>query len=322
MTNSSPAYEPLSAKTVMNRVSTPKMPFDWSINPYRGCTHGCSFCYARETHTFMGKAADDSFRTQVFMKTNAAEALEAQLEKMAKRVGYNLTVLARQIGVVQIGTATDPYQPIEARTGITRKCLEVLKRFRVPVAITTRSPLVLRDIDVLQKMDIRGVHLSVHTLNKSVWRNLEPATPAPLKRLEAVAALVNHDIPAGILLAPVIPGISDSTEDLADVVQAAKAHHAQFLWPSALRLSPEVKIWFMGVIKEKYPREYPRLAQLYRDEYAPKWYEADLKRRVHLLMAQHGFEREDRMQLARSMSDECQEPTYLEGVSVQMSLPI
>jgi len=318
----SPTYENIIAKTVMNHVNSAAMPFAWSINPYRGCTHGCSFCYARSTHSYMGKAADDSFRTEIFVKVNAAKALEIQLEKLAKRHKYNLTTLAEEIGLVQIGTATDPYQPIEARVHVTRQCLEVLQRFRVPVSITTRSPLILRDLDVLQNMDVRAICISVHTLDKVVWKNLEPSTPSPLKRLETVRTLGQHQIKTGILLAPVIPWISDQSSELEAVIRAAREYGAKFLSPSVLRLDPEVKEWFFHVVAEKYPHEHLQLRRMYKSEYAPEWYKQKFMQRVEPLMKQYGFTDYERTQLSVQPRRDRNQCEYMEGASVQLALPI
>ncbi len=315
-----PTFHQTSAKTVMNKVDTPAMPFQWSLNPYRGCTHGCSFCYARNTHTFMGMSADDSFRTQIFVKRNAAEALERQLERMAKRHQYNLTALAREIGLLAIGTATDPYQPVEGKSKITRKCLEVLAQFRVPVTITTRSPLILRDLDLFEKLDLRSVNISIHTLDKRIWRSLEPATPSPLKRLETIRTLVQNHVNTGALLAPVIPYLTDSDAALEQVIIAVKEHRGQFVSPSVLRLSPDVKTWFFGVIREQYPAVYSRIRPLYKGTYAPETYTRPLLRRARIIMERHGFHNYGQAESKQTPTvEECE---YLEGKSVQLALPI
>ncbi|MCC2683296.1 MAG: radical protein [Paenibacillaceae bacterium] len=252
-------YEEIRAKTILNKVNAPSMPFEWSINPYRGCQHGCSFCYARATHTFLGMDADDTFQNHILMKKNAAEALEEQLSRMARSRGG----LSR-VGQVAIGTATDPYQPAEAKEGITRQCLEVLAKYRVPTSITTRSPLILRDLDVLVRMPILSVNFSANTLNYRVWRNMEPSTPAPLKRLEAVRELTDAGIPAGIFMAPILPWLTDSAADLQALFEAAADHRAQFVMSSYLRFNrSEVKLWFFGVLRQSYPELVEKYAELY-----------------------------------------------------------
>ncbi|MBW7460241.1 radical SAM protein, partial [Paenibacillus sepulcri] len=174
------------------------MPFEWSINPYRGCTHGCSFCYARAFQSFIGREADDEFQNRITIKQNAAEALEAQLAKKAKKFGGDLDAAADQIGLIAIGTATDPYQPIEGKAMITREILKVLAKYRILTSITTRSPLILRDLDLLSEMRISSINISINTLRADVTRKMEPATPFPAKRLETVEALMKRDIRAGI----------------------------------------------------------------------------------------------------------------------------
>ncbi|MFB5189757.1 SPL family radical SAM protein [Alicyclobacillus fastidiosus] len=284
-----PTFENISAKQVMNKVTSPAMPFRWSLNPYRGCTHGCSFCYARTTHTFMGMTPDDSFRQHIFIKENAADVLEVQLARKLKAHRGNYDKLAEEVGLLNIGTATDPYQPIEARRRETRKCLEVLARYRVPTSITTRSPLILRDLDVLQNMDIHSVNISVNTLDKAVWRNLEPATPAPAKRLETVRTLTDASVPAGILMAPILPFLTDSNEQLHEVISAAAEHHAAFLIPSVLRLNPEVKTWFLRTIDEHYPELTAKYRGLFRGAYAPQSYVQPLMQCAKALMHKFGL---------------------------------
>jgi DNA repair photolyase len=284
-----PTYRDISTKQAMNRVNAPSMPFDWSINPYRGCTHGCSFCYARVTHTYLGMEADDTFRRNVLVKANVADALADQLERKLRRCGGDLQRLAAEIGLVTIGTATDPYQPVEAKRRVTRRCLEVLAEYQVPTSITTRSPLILRDLDILKRMRLHSINISVHTLDKQVWRSLEPATPAPDKRLAAVRELVANGLPAGVFLAPIVPFLTDSTPQLRAVVEAAAAAHARFLVPSILRLTPEVKQWFMQTLRERYPHLAVRYQRLYRGAYPPSAYVDPVLRRARALMAEYGL---------------------------------
>lgn len=282
-----PTFEDITSKQVMNKVTAASMPFRWSLNPYRGCTHGCSFCYARSTHTYMGLASDDTFRQHVFVKSSAAAVLEAQLTRQLRKHDGNYDKLANDIGLIAIGTATDPYQPIEARRRITRECLEVLARFQVPISITTRSPLILRDLDILQHMQVRSINISVNTLDKTVWRNLEPATPAPMKRLEAVQAMAVAGLTAGVFLAPIIPYLTDSVEQLHEVVTAATAHKTSFIMPSVMRLTPEVKAWFLQTIDLHYPQLSDKYQQLYRFAYPPFAYVNPLMNTVRMLMRKY-----------------------------------
>lgn len=279
-------YEPIRSKTILNKVNAPSMPFQWSINPYRGCQHGCSFCYARATHTFLGMEADDAFQNHIFLKANAAEALEAQLIKIARsRSGL------KSIGHVAIGTATDPYQPAEAKAKLTRQCLEVLAKYKIPVSITTRSPLILRDIDVLRRMPVTSVNFSIHTLDMTIWRNMEPSTPAPRQRLKAVRELAEAGIPAGIFLAPILPLLTDRPADLQAVIEAAAEHRAQFVMASFLRFNrPEVKVWFFQMLSQTYPHLAEPYAKLYDGSPTlPPSYREPVMKKIRALLRQYGL---------------------------------
>lgn len=270
-------YEEISAKTIMNRVTDPHMPFDWSINPYRGCTHGCSFCYARSTHSFMGLSADDSFQNHIFLKMNAAEALEAELVRKLRK--------GNDIGQVAIGTATDPYQPLEGKALLTRECLKVLAKYQIPTTITTRSPLILRDLDLLREMNITSINISVNTLNEKLCRMIEPATPFPLKRLETVQKLVEQELTAGIFIAPILPKLTDSMEELERLIKEAKHHHAMFAVPSVLRLKPEVKPWYFNTLEKCSPHLLPSYAKQYQSAYPSRTYMEALMKRVYSILA-------------------------------------
>jgi DNA repair photolyase len=279
-------YEPLQSKTVLNKVTAPSMPFRWSINPYRGCQHGCSFCYARSTHSFMGIAADDTFQNHIFFKSNAVEALEEQLGKMARTKGGT-----KGLGHVAIGTATDPYQPVEAKAKLTRGCLEVLAKYEVPVTITTRSPLILRDVELLQQMNVLSVNVSISTLDRSVWRNFEPSTPFPAKRLETVQALQEAGVRTGVFMAPILPYVADRSSDLEALIEQAAKHRAAFAMCSFLRLSTqEVKVWFFQALREHYPHLVSNYAALYSNSsYAPKSYREPIQARLRDLLNRYGL---------------------------------
>ncbi|MFC0212857.1 radical SAM protein [Paenibacillus chartarius] len=279
-------YEELPSKTILNQVTAPSMPFRWSINPYRGCQHGCSFCYARATHTFMGVAADDTFQNHIFLKSNAAEALTEQLDKLARGKGG----LSR-LGQVAIGTATDPYQQAEGNARLTRSCLEVLAKYGVPVSITTRSPLILRDLDVLKNLPAVTVNISLNTLDKTVWRSMEPSTPSPKQRLETIAALVEADIQAGIFMAPILPYLTDAAEDLEELIHEGARHQAKFMMSSFLRLSTqEVKVWFFQTLRDRFPHLVSKYAALYQSSaYAPSSYREPLKSLINDLLKRYGL---------------------------------
>lgn len=313
-----PQFQRLHAKQVMNRVTAPSMPFSWSLNPYRGCTHGCSFCYARTTHTYIGLSADDTFRNHIFVKEDAATVLEGQLSRKLRKFGGNLLRLQEDIGLLAIGTATDPYQPIEARAKITRACLEVLADYQIPTSITTRSPLILRDVDVLLRMNLHSINFSINTLDKNIWRGLEPATPAPLKRLEAVQSLFQAGLSVGVFLAPILPSLTDSFQSLEEVVSAAKQHQAQYLMPSVLRLTPEVRTWFFAALEHRFPSLLPTYRRLYRTAYPPLAYVKPVMSRVRQLMSQTNFP--SYSELESSFSTHRHSPNSMEGE--QMVLPL
>jgi DNA repair photolyase len=252
-------YDTIHAKSLLNRVTAQSMPFEWSINPYRGCQHGCSFCYARSTHAFLGMETNDTFQNHILIKSNGAEVLEEQLHKLAKgRKGI------ASLGRVAIGTATDPYQPAEAKARITEMCLELLVHYQVPTTITTRSPLVLRDIKWLQKIPNCAVNFSLNTLDPTIWRSLEPSTPSPAKRLDAVRQLVGAGVPSGIFMAPIMPYLTDDAVGMDALLKSAAEHNAQFVMASYLRLStPEVKLWFFKTLEQAYPHLVKRYGALY-----------------------------------------------------------
>lgn len=279
-------YEPIACKTVLNSVKAQSMPFHWSINPYRGCQHGCSFCYARATHTFLGVEADDTFQHHIFFKSDAPAALREQLRKADRSRGG-----IASLGLVAIGTATDPYQPIEGKELLTRGCLEALAEYDVPISITTRSPLVLRDMELLRRFSSVTVNISVNTLNEQVWRALEPATSFPRKRLETVAKLNEAGIQAGIFLAPIVPYLTDGTSTLSQLIEEAARCHPAFVMPSFLRLTHrEVKIWFFHTIEMSFPHLLPRFAELYRSSgYAPVTYREPVRDSVRRLLERFGL---------------------------------
>lgn len=271
---------PRRPMSVLKRVEG--MPFRWSINPYRGCSHGCHFCYARPTHTFLGFHADDSFQHNIIVKRNAAEVLYREL-KGGKWKG----------GEVALGTATDPYQPAEGRWKVTRSILEVLRDFRIPTRITTRSPLIQRDTDLLREMNLLSVNISLSTLDERVWRLTEPASPHPKQRLETVRKLNQSGIPAGLFMAPILPYLSDTDEQLRIYMVAAKESGARFVMPSVLRLQPAVKSWFFRRIQPFFPEAYPRLVRLYEGTYPPDEYRSELLQRVRRHKRDIGFRDEE-----------------------------
>ncbi|MBI4259999.1 MAG: Rv2578c family radical SAM protein [Actinobacteria bacterium] len=250
------------AKSIINHVPGNFLPFRWTINPYRGCTHACSYCFARVTHTYMDMDAGRDFETKIVVKVNAPDVLRRQLA--AKRwKGESIAM----------GTATDPYQRAEGRYRLMRGILRALIDYRNPFSILTKGTLLLRDLDLL--VEAAGVTdvstaLSVGTLDEDVWRRSEPGTPHPRARLEAVAALNDAGIPAGVLMAPILPGISDRPEQLRAVVRAAIDAGATHVSPILLHLRPGVREEFMPWLAENHPDLVARYEGVYaRGAYAP-----------------------------------------------------
>jgi DNA repair photolyase len=260
------------------------MPFDWSINPYRGCQHGCSFCYARSTHEFLGEDTDDTFQRHIFMKDHAPDILRSQLEKRL-RSGK----LKSAIPYVAIGTATDPYQQIEGRAKLTRGCLEVLAEFGVPAAITTRSPLILRDMDVLLRLPSVTVNMSIGTLNRTVWRQFEPSSPSPAQRLSTVEQLSAEGIPTSVFIAPILPYITDGHDELRQLIAAISKAGASSVMRSYLRLSTSpVKFWFFQCLEQHYPHLTSSYAKLFEGSSSvPTAYREPVMRLIDELVAGH-----------------------------------
>ena len=222
------------ARSIISHNDSPDIPFKQSINPYRGCEHGCVYCYSRPTHAYINLSAGLDFETKLFHKTNAAELLERELSKR----NYHPDV-------IHIGASTDPYQPIEREHRITRGILEVLWRFRHPITIITKSHLVLRDLDLLQDMakeHLCQVMISLTTLDDDLKRGLEPRAPSPSARLKAIAGLAAAGVPVGVLAAPMIPALND--HELEKILEAAAAAGAALAGYVLLRLPYEVKELF------------------------------------------------------------------------------
>jgi DNA repair photolyase len=257
-------------RTIITRNDSPDIPFDRSINPYRGCEHGCIYCFARPTHGYMGLSAGLDFEAKLFAKPDAPKLLERELAK----VGYKPRTIA-------IGTNTDPYQPIEREWRIMRQILEVLDRANHPVTVVTKSALVLRDLDILSSMAERGlakVAISVTTLDRKLARTMEPRASTPTKRLEAIKALTEAGVPTGVMMAPVIPALNDhEIERVLDSAKAAGAREAGYV---LLRLPLEVSPLFRDWLLQHYPDRYRHVMSLVRSMRGGKDYDAEFGKRM------------------------------------------
>jgi DNA repair photolyase len=254
-----------TARTIITRNDSPDISFDRSINPYRGCEHGCIYCYARPSHCYLGHSAGLDFETQLYAKPNAAELLERELAAPA----YKPATMA-------LGTNTDPYQPIEREHRITRSVLEVLERTGHPVGIVTKSALVVRDIDILQRMAQRGlakVALSVTTLDRRLARRMEPRASTPSRRLDAIRQLSDAGIPTAVMVAPVIPSLND--HEIEAILSAAKTAGAEQAGYVMLRLPLELKDLFREWLASEVPDRAKRVLHLLQSMHGGKDYVAE-----------------------------------------------
>jgi DNA repair photolyase len=259
------------------------MPFAWSLNPYRGCVHGCHYCYARATHPYLGLNAGEEFSTRIVVKPNMAQVLRRELGRPS---------WARER--VALGTATDAYQPCEGRFRITRGILEALLDFRTPVSVVTKSTLVWRDRDLLAALaELPGtrVQFTITTLDPGLWQQLEPGTPPPAKRLEIMRRLTDAGVPCAVYIAPVLPGLTDSEASLSAIAAAARDHGATALWAGPLRLAPLVKEHFFEFLGETVPDLLPRYERAYPHANAPRDYRAVLDARIDRILDRYGFDR-------------------------------
>jgi len=257
-------------RSAITRNESPDIPFDRSINPYRGCEHGCFYCFARPTHAYMGLSAGLDFESKLFAKPGLAALLERELASPK----YAVQPIA-------LGTNTDPYQPIERQHRITRAVLETLRRARHPFSIVTKSNLVLRDLDILADMARDGlvkVFLSVTTLDRTLARKMEPRAPTPEKRIEAIAALAETGVPAGVMVAPVIPAINDA--EIETILARAYAAGARECGYVALRLPLELRDMFREWLQVHFPDRLQRSVSLVQSMRGGKDYEAEWGRRM------------------------------------------
>jgi len=246
-------YREEPCRSALNRVKG--MGFSWSLNPYMGCAHRCTFCYVRAYELRADRPADDRYGRSIRVKVNVADVLRTELARSSW-----------QHETVAIGAATDPYQPAEGRYRLTRACLEALRDAANPFSLITRSPMIVRDVDVLAEAAARaevGVVFSVPTLDDEVWRRTEPGTPPPRRRLAAVRTLVDAGVKAGVGMAPILPGISDSPAQLEQVVRAAREAGATSIWANVLHLRPGTREHFLDALARDWPEELDRYERLY-----------------------------------------------------------
>ena len=269
------------ARSVINRVpAASAMPFRWTINPYRGCSHACVYCFARPTHEYLGFDIGEDFDRRIVVKVNAVERLRAEL-RAPRWAGEEIAM----------GTNTDPYQPVEGRYRLTRGIIEALAEARNPFSILTKSTLIGRDADILgdaaRESDV-GTALSIGCLDEDVWRAVEPHTPNPMRRIETVAKLTEAGVTCGVMVAPILPGISDAPEQLEAVVRAAIEAGATSVTPIALHLRPGVREHYLSWMERSRPELLPEMRRRYRTAYAPAEERRRLSATVAEMVARHG----------------------------------
>ncbi|MGH9355967.1 MAG: radical SAM protein [Terriglobia bacterium] len=273
----------LPARSVLNRQGSGRLPFAWTVNPYRGCEFGCKYCYARYTHEFMDLRDGLDFERKIYAKTVAPEILRAELRR------------TRDQGLpIALGTATDPYQPAEKRFRITRRLLEVFAEFEgISFSITTKSVLILRDLDLLKVISAKhdfGVHITVTTTNARLARRLEPKAPPPAQRLATVARLIDAGIYAGVNAMPVLPGLTDSHSALNELARHAAQAGAKFFHGNPLFLMPSAMLQFMPFLRQEFPQLVRRYERMYaRSAYVSQEYRDDLAQTISDLRARYGL---------------------------------
>ncbi len=274
-------YE-VRAKSIINRVpEASRVPFRWTINPYRGCSHSCNYCFARNTHTYLDFDFGEDFNSQIVVKVNAEERLRKELSAKSWKGEH-----------IAMGTNVDPYQRAEGRYRLMRGIISALRDFENPFSILTKGSLILRDIDLLQQAaevaDV-GTNVSVGFVDRDLWRAVEPGTPNPMKRLEVCKNLNEAGIPCGVLMAPILPFLTDSPSQLAATVKAIAESGATHVSPIVLHLRTGAREWFMKWLAENHPELMERYQRLYpRSAYAPKAYQEEISGRVRELAQKFG----------------------------------
>ena len=251
-------YQEVTCKSALNGVKG--MPFNWTLNPYRGCTHACHYCFARRYQTQFELGPDDHFSSVIFVKVNLVDVLRRELDKPSW--------VREQVAV---GTATDPYQPIEGHYKLTRRSLEALLAGRTPIGLVTKGPMVVRDADLLADLGRRygcTVCMSVPTVDEDAWRALEPGTAPPLQRLRAVRQLRDAGVNAGVLMAPVVPGFTTQPSKLEATIKAIADHGAAFMGVNIMYLKGGTKDHFMGFLAREFPHMVNSYSRLYAGAYA------------------------------------------------------
>jgi DNA repair photolyase len=275
-------YQEIHCRSALNRCKG--MPFmKWTLNPYRGCTHGCHYCFARKYQSQLELNVGDDFASVIFVKTNFVQVLRRELDKP--------TWAKESIG---FGTATDPYQPIEGTYKISRGVLEVLRDAATPVGIVTKGPMIVRDTDVLQDLCKRTscrVHMSVPTVDEDAWEKLEPGVAHPMQRLRAVRQLVDAGVDCGVLMAPIVPGFTTHPAKIERTIKAIADSGARSVGAMVMHLEGGTRDHFMAMLTREYPEMVTKYQQLYASKYVPKDYDGRVQEVVSLMRERYGIKR-------------------------------
>ena len=275
-----PTYRDEPCRTALNRVRN--MSFNWSLNPYMGCAHQCTFCFVRAFEKVADRPFDARYGTSIRVKTNIVEVLRRELGRKSW-----------QREQVVVGTATDPYQPAEGRFRLTRGAIQALAERATPIGIITRGPLIVRDVDVLVEASRRakvGVTFSIPTLDPEIWRRTEPGTAPPRQRLRAIRTLIDAGVEASVGMAPILPGLSDDPAKMADVIRAARDAGATAVWANVLYLRPGTREHFLENLARDWPALVPMYARLYDGRsYVEKSVVGAVKGEVRDLASSHGI---------------------------------
>src|SRR5262252_5416040 len=277
-------YQEVTCRSALNPVKG--MPFNWTLNPYRGCTHACHYCFARRYHSQFEMNSDDEFATVILVKHNLVEVLKRELDRPTWK---------REL--VAFGTATDPYQPIEGHYKLSRRAIQALTTGRTPFGLVTKGPMVVRDVDVLREHAAAAgctVYMSVPTVDEDAWRTLEPGTAHPLQRLRAVRELADAGINAGVLMAPIVPGFSSSATKLDRTIKAIADHGARFVGCNVMYLQDGTRSHFMRFIEREFPAMRPRYEKLYAKKYPPEIYRKEVQAMVGVLQSRYGLAKRGR----------------------------
>ncbi|GHC00460.1 Rv2578c family radical SAM protein [Streptomyces albogriseolus] len=276
-------FHEVRARSIVNRVpGASRMPFEWTVNPYRGCSHACVYCFARKTHSYLDLDTGLGFDSQIVVKVNAPELLRHRLASRSWHGEH-----------IAMGTNVDCYQRAEGRYRLMPGIVEALRDHANPFSILTKGTLILRDLPLLrQAADVTdvGVSVSVGFTDEELWRTVEPGTPAPERRLDVVRAFTDAGIGCGVLMAPVIPFLGDRPEQLRATVRAVAASGATSVTPLVLHLRPGAREWFMSWLARHHPHLVARYERLYAEgAYAPRWYQRRITRQVHDLAREYGI---------------------------------